>query len=258
MDVRENAGSVTKILHATDFHMVHRGEPLLGFELDLAARFERLLQVIAESEVDLVVLTGDFVKTDDRGLYEQLAKDLAGVRQRVVVCGGNHDDNESFAATLEARFESPPKGGFSRLTAGKCVLYVLDTRASRVEPATVDRLGEAVRGDEEEGRPVCLFMHHPPVAVGCRYIDEYYPLGSRDLMEGLLRERTGIRSVFCGHVHAQRDLDFHATRVHTTPALSVQFDTTSDDFRVSDTRAAYRMIELDGDTCRTWVEYLEA
>jgi exonuclease SbcD len=176
-----------RILHTSDWHLgrsFHR-EGMLGHQ---AAYVDHLLEVVAQEEVDLVVLAGDVY---DRALPPVDAVRLAGEaftriaasRARLVVTSGNHD--------------SAQRLGFGSEMIDAAGVHI------RTQAASV-------------GTPVLLDDAHGPVAVyGLPYLDpdhlrEPWALGSRSheaaLGEAMRRVRDDLatrpsatRSVVLAH-----------------------------------------------------------
>ncbi|WP_109505708.1 exonuclease SbcCD subunit D [Nocardioides speluncae] len=132
-----------RILHTSDWHLgrsFHR-EGMLGHQ---AAYVDHLLDVVAEENVDLVVVAGDIYDralppVDAVQLADETFARLAASRAQVVVTSGNHD--------------SVRRLGFGSRLIDAAGVFI------RTDPATV-------------GTPVLLDDAHGPVAVyGLPYLD---------------------------------------------------------------------------------------
>ena len=65
-------------------------------------------------------------------------------------------------------------------------------------------------------------MHHHPVPVGVKWMDELMLQESHRLLD-VLDRHTSVRLVLCGHVHHVFRMERKHYTVCTAPAVSVQF-----------------------------------
>ncbi len=192
-----------KLLQVSDLHFVPPGLKLFGID-----PFARLASCIADmnrhhGDAAACILTGDLADRGAPEAYELLGRCLAGLRVPHHLLIGNHDDRAAFRAA----FPGTPvdDDGFvqSVVDLGSRVLLLLDTH----EPGTPvggycaarcrwlrDRLAEA------EGRPVYLFMHHPPFEIGIPSLDNIRLKEAEGFAEAL-RGADNVRHLFFGHVH---------------------------------------------------------
>jgi 3',5'-cyclic AMP phosphodiesterase CpdA len=215
-----------KLIQVSDLHFVPPGVRLLG--LDPRARLEACIADINANHADaeLCLFTGDLADRGAPAAYRALREVLAGLELPYRLLVGNHDDRAAFRAVFP---ESPlDDAGFVqsvvRATAGDLVL--LDTH----EPGTGAGSFCAERQDwlrgrlaEAEGRPVYLFMHHPPFDIGIPSLDRIRlerPEGFAAALDG----GANIVHLFFGHVHrpvsgSWRGIPFSALRstVHQVP-----------------------------------------
>ena len=104
--------------------------------------------------------------------------------------------------------------------------------------------------------PTLLFMHHPPVPVGCAWLDAQR-IDHAERLEAILRRHTNVRGIFTGHVHQEFHAHWAGTEVHTTPSTCFQFRAASRDFALCDQPPGYRRIDLHADgTLSTKVVFL--
>ena len=88
-----------------------------------------------------------------------------------------------------------------------------------------------------------LFMHHPPIEVGSRWLDE---VGLKDstALGQLLEAHPQVQAVFCGHVHHEVTGAVAGVAVHTTPAVGPQLRPLADELELSPGPPGYRLIDL--------------
>jgi 3',5'-cyclic AMP phosphodiesterase CpdA len=117
---------------------------------------------------------------------------------------GNHDDREALLAIFP---EIEPIDGFIQsaddLDDGTRLLY-LDTLApdgkhhGELCPARLRWIGDQFMSADE--RPLLIFQHHPPCAIGVPALDRLRLLDSEKLAH-LVRGRSAPTHLFCGHLH---------------------------------------------------------
>ncbi len=216
-----------KLIQVSDLHFVPPGTRLFG--LDPRARLAAAIADINEhhGDAELCLFTGDLADHGAPAAYEALRETLAALQLPYRLILGNHDDRDNF---LRAFPEAPrDEHGFIqsvvRTPAGDLVL--LDTH----EPGQVSGSFCAQRQAwlearlAEAGRPVILFMHHPPLDIGIPSLDRIGLVDKRGFAEAV--EGAGaapIRHIFFGHVHrpvsgSWRGIPYAALRslVHQVP-----------------------------------------
>lgn len=191
-----------KFLQVTDTHIVPEG-PLHGS--DPAERLRACIADINAHHADAaaVIFTGDLTDAGDDASYARLRTILAELIPPAHLLIGNHDRRGAFRAAFP---ETPVDGEGS-------IQYALDTPAGRFLCLdTVDeghhhgRLGPtrldwlAAQLDRAEGLPVCIFMHHAPLAVGHALLDGIGLLDAGELAE-VVAGRRNVRQILFGHLH---------------------------------------------------------
>jgi 3',5'-cyclic-AMP phosphodiesterase len=195
-----------KIIHITDTHVVPDGETIYG--LDPAARLATVVDDVCRrhADADLAVITGDLTDRGDAASYRRLRSLLQRLPMPVRLMIGNHDCRSTFVDC----FPDVPldEAGFVQsvmdLPNGTERLLFLDTN----EPGWSGgrycdgRLAwlEA-RLEEARGRPVVVFMHHPPFTLGVPHFEQIYLAQPEPFVRALERHNGGVRHIFLGHVH---------------------------------------------------------
>lgn len=192
-----------KFIHVTDLHLVAEHETLWGLK-----PVETLDACLADikthhADADFVAITGDLAERGDVGAYALLKQRLATLDLPVLLMLGNHDDRMNFRSV----FSDVPldHGGFvqqMREDHGGVFLF-LDTLKGPPSSAglyTQERrewLTEQL--SKAGGRPVYLFMHHPPFSIAHELMDKIM-LDDPEEFAALLQGHD-VRHIFFGHGH---------------------------------------------------------
>lgn len=89
-------------------------------------------------------------------------------------------------------------------------------------------------------------MHHPPIPVGCDWLDKQR-VSNADQLERIVSGAGNVSAIFCGHVHQATETAWAGTTVYTSPSTCFQFAANSPGFAMSDDCPGYRWIDLHAD-----------
>jgi 3',5'-cyclic-AMP phosphodiesterase len=240
-----------KFIHVSDLHLVPKGDRLWG--LDPFARFEACLDDIARFHPDasFVVISGDLAERGEVLAYRQLKARLADFPIETHLMLGNHDDRGHFLSVFP---EGPrDEAGFvqSAILREDALFLLLDTLKGPPFSAGLYCAqrkawlkGELARA---QGRPVYLFMHHPPFSIAHDLMD----LILLDDAENFLSLLGGhaVRHVFFGHAHRPISGQFRGMSFSAPPSLVHQLPLVSGSVATiySDEPAMYAVIHADRD-----------
>lgn len=245
-----------RLVQLTDLHL--GAEPdyrLMG--VPTLHSFSAVLRLtLTELAPDHLILSGDLAAESEDGAYRQLARMLASVTVPVSCVPGNHDD----PALLERYFPCHDRV----LTVAGWQLLLLDTRmagsvAGNLGSAALDLVERSLdpRRSPAASRPALVFMHHPPLSVGCAWLDRHQVANGSALLESLAA-RPAVKGVFTGHVHQEGCFPFGHFAVHTTPSTCFQFTAGSERFAIDSLPPGLRVIDLYADGhFETRVVYLQ-
>ncbi|HEV8501024.1 MAG TPA: phosphodiesterase [Casimicrobiaceae bacterium] len=206
-----------KLIHITDTHLVRPGKLLFG--LDPHARLTACIDDVLAHHADaaLCVITGDLAHRGESAAYETLATELARLPMPVFPLVGNHDARAPFRAAFPAAVRDPQgfvQGVVRRDEGDFILLDTLDEGVHGGRYCDARSAWLAARLDEAAGRPVYLFMHHPPFAVGIDWLDEI-ALAEPERFATLVAGHRNIRHLFYGHVHRPVCGSWHGIPVST-------------------------------------------
>jgi 3',5'-cyclic AMP phosphodiesterase CpdA len=257
-----------KLIQVSDLHFVPPGTLLFG--LDPRARLAAAIADINRhhGDAELCLFTGDLADCGMPAAYDALRETLAALSIPYRLILGNHDDRDNF---LRAFPEAPrDEHGFVQtvVTSGVGDMILLDTHEPGQASGSFCAKRQAwlkARLAEAAGRPVILFMHHPPLDIGIPAMDLIGLVdkqGFAEAVSGAGAGAGGIRNIFFGHVHrpvsgSWRGIPYTSLRslVHQVP-----FDlVTESPVPYDHAPPAYNVIFLNGeDTVVHHHEFLDA
>ncbi|GIX31840.1 MAG: 3',5'-cyclic adenosine monophosphate phosphodiesterase CpdA [Porticoccaceae bacterium] len=227
-----------RIVQLSDCHL----GPAADFRLagvHPAATLRAVLAAVATARPDLVVVTGDLAADGEPAAYRRLADLLGETALPWRWLPGNHDDPAT------ARRWLPEGSGPGEVELAGWRLLLLDSTArgqvgGRLGAARLARLAAALAAGDE---PALLFLHHPPIPVGCRWLDRQRLADAQSLAD-LLARHPRVRALFAGHVHQEAAGELAGAAVYTTPSTCFQFAPASDDFALDTAPPGWRWIDL--------------
>ncbi len=244
-----------RLLQLTDLHLYGAGAGALRGVLTWPSLEATLAHALAHhSPWDAVLITGDLVQDDPAG-YERV-RALFSVSDVPVYClPGNHDEPEAMRAALAA----PPFQVCGTALAGAWQLVMLDSylhgmASGRLSDAELARLDAALAAEPDRHALVCL--HHHPVPMGSRWLDNVGLENGPALLEVLARHPQA-RVLLWGHVHQSFDARRGGLRLLGTPSTCAQFKPGVDGFAIDARPPAYRWLDLHADgRVETGVEWV--
>ncbi len=236
-----------KIIQITDPHLFREPDGTLR---DVVTRdsFCRVLEHVQGEHfpADAVVVTGDLAQDEIEPTYVALAELLTPLGCPVLCLPGNHDDPR----WLERHLNTAPLSTASPYRRGSWDFHLLSTQvAGKVHGTltrdTLDALREALAAPAGGANSV-IFLHHPPFAVGSRWLDSSR-LSNADELLALCRASARVRAVFCGHVHQAFETVDQGVILGSTPSTGAQFLPGSERFALDTKPPGYRVINLFDD-----------
>lgn len=210
--------------------------------------YDSLSQVIrhvrqsSEWQADLTLVTGDLVQDDSREAYEHCARLLATLQMPVICIPGNHDVRPLMRDVLERW----PISYCSSTEIGPWLIAGIDScldgsAGGRVSLPELRRLETVLR--ESAASYALVALHHQPVPVGTRWLDEVGLQNGEDFLRSTAKAGKSTVALF-GHVHQAFDGKRNGIRILGTPSTCRQFRVGSDVFAVDDLPPAYRRLNL--------------
>ncbi|MEG2172196.1 MAG: phosphodiesterase [Desulfovibrionaceae bacterium] len=216
------------IVQLSDMHL--RGDNSLSFRvvntqywLDAAAAH---LLTLARRP-DALVITGDLADSGDEHAYHLLRAALEPLKIPIFAVPGNHDRRDRMRAIIGEWCPASPDMApllCGTSTIGDALLVLLDTlepgsHSGHCPPRMADWLEHTLT--RAAGRPVLVFMHHPPFITGMGAMDE--PFEHQAALEAVLRRHPQVR-LCCGHMHRPIITQWAGCMALTAPSVSMQID----------------------------------
>jgi Icc protein len=249
------ADTALRLLHITDTHL-HADAAARLRGVDTYRTLARVLETARGHAADAILATGDLSQDETPGSYGHFRTLVGSLGLPVWCLPGNHDAPLPMGAGLGA----PPffVGGVRR--GGNWSVVLLDSfcagdHGGRLADEHLEWLGSVLR--KEQAPHVLLAIHHHPLALGSRWLDDLGLRNAEQLL-AIVDRAPQVRGVVAGHVHQASDRVRNGVRYLSTPSTCFQFLPGSDAFAVDRRPPGFRRIVLMSDGSITtevvWVE----
>ena len=194
--------------------------------LDTAKRIDAAVDFVNQyhADADICVITGDLVDRGTRRDYEALHQHLSTLACPLYPLVGNHDDRALLRSTFELPVNGMPDFVQYRIDRPDSILLCLDTQRTGADSGEFCAQREQWLAQQlavADGKPVLLFMHHPPMVLGLPMQDSAN-LQNADSLIDLLASHSNIAYLFIGHVHRPICGTFRGMPFATMRAVSYQ------------------------------------
>lgn len=234
----------SRILQITDTHLfAHKGEKLLGVNTWMS--YDAVLDTLVEedNDYDLIVVTGYLVHDNSSAAYRYFAEGISRLLAPCVWLTGNHDCQSVMFSTLTgAQWHNA-----RHVLLGQCwQVVLLDSQLSGmahgwISYSQTEWLDQTLALQPQ--RHTLILLHHHPLPSGCRWLDEH----RYTILESVLMRYPLAKTLLCGHIHQELDIDWNGRRVLATPSTCVQFKSHSTTFSVDSLAPGWRERSLFAD-----------
>lgn len=238
-----------KFIHITDLHLVAPGHLLWG--LDPLARLDACLHDILthHGDASFCAITGDLAEQGEIAAYEALRRRLAAFPIETHLMLGNHDGRENYLSV----FGGADGWGHVQHMLARDGLHFLFLDTLKGPPSSAG-LYDAARREwlrrelsKAGGKPVYIFMHHPPFDIGHPLMD----LIKLDDSEGFAEVLKGhdVRHIFFGHAHRPISGQWRGIAFSALPSLNHQLPLAGNsvDTVYSDEPPMYAAVLIEAD-----------
>lgn len=231
-----------RILQITDTHIgADAGTLLAG--VDTRASLGHVLATAQDyGNADLMLLTGDLADHGSESAYRALDQLVTPTGIPQAWMPGNHDDLAAMQGVAAKRV-------VAAIDAGPWGIIMLNSQipgevGGHLADSELEHLARFL--DNPRHQHVLVCVHHHPVPIGCRWLDEQQ-IDNADRLFELLDASPKVRAVLWGHVHQACDSERGSVRLLGSPSTCVQFAPHSDAFKVDRTEPGFRWLELSAD-----------
>lgn len=234
-----------QVVQLTDTHLrASRGAELRGVDTE-ATLHAVLARIAAEGQPDLYLVTGDLAEDPVTDAYRRL-RDIMGNTGVPVWClPGNHDDPEIMRSELNRDGLATPR---ARRVNGWLIILLDSSTPGRIDgelgTGELSVLADILASYPDE--PALVALHHPPVALGSRWIDALGLADAGTFFE-VIDANPQVRAVIWGHAHQAWEGRWEDTLLMGTPSTCMQFLPEADEFTLDDRPPGWRRLALHPD-----------
>jgi Icc protein len=200
-----------------------------------------LRQALAEYAPAALLATGDISHDPEPAAYERFAAIVADHYAGPMLClAGNHDLQRPMGRLL-----TQP----SALRVADWDIVGLDSHVDDAVEAGLSQADLAHLSDsiaDAEHRHVLIATHHPPIEVGCPWLDKDRIQNGQELLESL-SEHASVKAMVFGHAHQVVESVYRDIALLGTPSTCFQFAPNTQRFSIDDTLPGYRWLHLSAD-----------
>jgi len=236
---------VLELVQLSDTHLLAEAQgELLGLETRDSLRYVVDLVRQTRPRLDLVLATGDLSQDGSVASYQHLRRQLEPLGAPMRWCPGNHDVREAMHQVAgDTALMSPVTD------LGIWRIIVLDSQAPGEVSGflAADQLALLEQALAEAAERYCLIcLHHHPVAMGSRWMDDI-GLRNADALFEVLDRHACVKALLWGHVHQEFDRERKGARLLASPSTCVQFEPGQENFQLAMKAPGYRWLQLYAD-----------
>lgn len=240
-------GARIRILQITDTHLfAGKQQSLLG--VNTWASYDAVLDAIAAQrrEYDLIIATGDLAQDHSTEAYQHFAEGISRLPVPCVWLPGNHDFQPAMFDTLAKAKIADAKHVF---LGERWQLVLLDSQVFGVPHGMLSEYQlewlEKILAQAPD-RHTLVVLHHHPQASGCTWLDQH-SLRNPHQLDAILEHYPLAKTLICGHIHQEMDIEWNGRRILATPSTCVQFKPHCTGFTIDNVAPGWRWLELEAD-----------
>lgn len=199
------------------------------------------LILLEQTNVSLVLATGDLSQDGSGESYQRFHQSMDQFRCPVYWLPGNHDLTDIMADHQAAQRMSPcviNVNGWQIIMLDSTIRGKVPGNFSQSELQFLEKSLKA-----SAGKHVMIALHHQPVPVGSDWLDQQI-VGNADDFLKVVDQFSNVKAIIWGHVHQVFETDRKGVKLMSVPSTCVQFRPKSSDFAVDTENPGYRWIDL--------------
>ena len=240
-------GAPVRILQITDTHLfAGEHETLLG--VNTHRSYHAVLEAIhAQSRpYDIVVATGDLAQDHSVAAYQHFANGIATLNKTCLWLPGNHDFQPAMVDTLANAGVNPAK---HMLLGDYWQIILLDSQVfgvphGELSDYQLEWLERTLSLYPQ--RHALILLHHHPLPSGCTWLDQH-SLRNAHMLGEVLQHYPLAKTLLCGHIHQDLDLQWEGRRLLATPSTCIQFKPLCTNFTIDTLSPGWRYLDLHPD-----------
>ncbi|MEG1653089.1 MAG: 3',5'-cyclic-AMP phosphodiesterase [Hafnia sp.] len=240
-------GAPVRILQITDTHLfAGEHETLLG--VNTHRSYHAVLEAIhAEARpYDIVVATGDLAQDHSVAAYQHFANGIATLNKTCLWLPGNHDFQPAMVDTLANAGVNPAK---HMLLGDYWQIVLLDSQVfgvphGELSDYQLEWLERTLSLYPQ--RHALILLHHHPLPSGCTWLDQH-SLRNAHMLGEVLQHYPLAKTLLCGHIHQDLDLQWEGRRLLATPSTCIQFKPLCTNFTIDTLSPGWRYLDLHPD-----------
>lgn len=242
-----------KIIQISDLHLFKEKETLLN-KANTYENLEKTVSYISslKDKPDFVVVSGDLSQDYSIESYQHIKKLLDLMQIKYYFFPGNHDD----FSNLNSVFSTDLKKDIADFTIGLegWSFQIIDSTITpnvygKFEKEQLDNLERKLSLEENN---VVVMLHHHPIPVGSKWIDEMTIWKEdRERLNEIISSSKNVKAVLFGHVHHAFEKTVGDVVYASCPATAYQVKPFSDEFAVESLNPGLRVINLVNDKVTT-------
>jgi Icc protein len=230
------------LIQITDCHIHNDRNKLLSG----VNTYDSLAQVIDglkkdNHPVDIALVTGDLTHEGDERAYSLLLTQLERLSAPFFWLPGNHDHVAPMAAIANSECLNAKQIILQNWQILLLDSHIEDEVGGMVSQSELTWLATALL--EYPDKYAAIFVHHPLLPVGCKWLDPQRIANAEQLLT-LFDNTPNLRVVCNGHVHQESTLERLHYQLLSTPSTCIQFKRNSADYAEDDFPPGYRHFVL--------------
>ena len=203
--------------------------------------------VSLEKKPDLIVLSGDLSQDCTFESYQHIANLLNRTGIKYYFFPGNHDDVDVINKVFDLHWEKDNVD--YDFNFNDWYMNVIDTSvypevSGELSDEQLKNLEQSLK--QNKNKPTIVFMHHHPLLVKSKWLDEYI-LKDSEKFNYVIKSNPQVKAVLFGHIHQVFEKTIDGVFYGSAPASSYQVLPKTEMFTIEKLTGGYRFIELDGD-----------
>ena len=235
---------VLRFIHITDTHILDGAEDTFH-QINTKRSLQAVLDHCATRypDADFWLFTGDISQTGAKQSYALFESAIRDYEVPVYCVPGNHDTPH----LLQQVVPECPVDSIRVIELGKFSLvlistWIADGHHGKISQRSLAQLREHLQNRKDQLN--VLVLHHPPVPVNSKWLDEIGLQNKTDFLQILDNHPADLLVLF-GHVHQNVDQQINQLRFLSTPSTCHQFKPNTPVHLTDPLPPAYRFVELN-------------